>query len=211
MHPLRLAAAGRGTIQMLVALDGAKNMAWEGVSFQYATWAGASGPKGFVDTQSAYLYQEGEPPVNVQLHHCTNISFTSCSFEHLGAVYAIGANEASQSVAVSNCTFTDVSGGGVKLGSVGERGDPAPVATLAPALQDRGFLVSDNLFQGIPVEYSGANPVFAGCVARCYAGRPAGQRSAPGAWRAELTRHQTACGRRRLQLCGRHHDRAQHH
>ena len=39
------------------------------------------------------------------------------------------------------------------------------VRTLDPALQDRGFLVSDNLFSGIPTEFSGANPIFAGYVA----------------------------------------------
>jgi hypothetical protein len=29
-------------------------------------WLGASGPKGYIDTQSAYLCQQGEPPVNVR-------------------------------------------------------------------------------------------------------------------------------------------------
>ena len=43
------------------------------------------------------------------------------TFQHLGGVYALGADGASQSVIVSNCTFLDVSGGGVKLGKSGER------------------------------------------------------------------------------------------
>jgi hypothetical protein len=54
--------------------------------------------------------------------------------------------------------------GGVKLGSSGERGALAPPKTLDPSLQDRGFLVSDNLFTGIPREFSSANPIFAACV-----------------------------------------------
>ena len=33
------------------------------------------------------------------------------------------------------------------------------------SLQDRGYLVADSLFAGIPVEYSGANPIFAAYVA----------------------------------------------
>jgi hypothetical protein len=37
--------------------------------------------------------------------------------------------------------------------------------SMPPALQDRGFILSDNLFSGIPVEYSGANPIFAAYVA----------------------------------------------
>ena len=139
-----------------------------------ATWLGASGPQGFVDTQSAFLYRGndnqgagGEPPVNIDVQRSTNISFVSCGFSHLGAVYALGADGGSQSVIVSNSTFTDCSGGGIKLGSSGERGVPQPQNNVSmPAeAQDRGFLVSDNLLTGIPVEYSGANPIFAGYVA----------------------------------------------
>jgi hypothetical protein len=54
----------------------------------------------------------------------------------------------------------------VKIGNVGERGDPAPDTQLDPALQDRGFLVSDNLMESIPVEYGSANPIFGGFVRR---------------------------------------------
>ena len=80
-------------------------------------------------------------------------------------MYALGADGASQSVIVSNCTFLDVSGGGVKLGKSGERGAPAPAVNTPVAEQDRGFLVQDSLFRGIPAEYSGANPIFAAYVA----------------------------------------------
>ena len=81
------------------------------------------------------------------------------------ARYAIGADGGSQDIIVTNNTFLDVSGGGVKLGSSGERGAAAPSSSLAVAKQDRGFLVADNLMSGIPKEYSGANPIFAGYVA----------------------------------------------
>eukprot|EP01046_Picozoa_sp_COSAG06_P034343 COSAG06_NODE_3591_length_5143_cov_3.495440_5_plen_155_part_00 len=54
----------------------------------------ASGPKGYVDTQSAYLCQDGEPPVNVHVSNSTNVTFVGCSFQHLGGVYAIGAQNA---------------------------------------------------------------------------------------------------------------------
>ena len=126
-------------------------MRWEGVRFEFATWLGASGPKGYVDTQSAYLCQDGEPPVNVHVWHSKNVTFSSCDFQHLGAVYAIGAHNASQSIIVSNCTFTDCSGGAVKLGDVGERGAPSPGAATPPAQQDRGFLVSDNYIHDMPL------------------------------------------------------------
>jgi hypothetical protein len=66
-----------------------------------------------------------------------------------------------------NSTFSDISGGGIKLGYSGERGvtQPQNNESMSPEQQDRGFIVSDNLFAGIPVEYSGANPIFAAYVA----------------------------------------------
>ena len=62
-----------------------------------------------------------------------------------------GAHNASQSIIVSNCTFTDCSGGAIKLGDVGERGAPSPGAATPPAQQDRGFLVSDNYIHDMPL------------------------------------------------------------
>eukprot|EP00039_Didymoeca_costata_P028580 m.21525 g.21525 ORF g.21525 m.21525 type:complete len:848 (-) comp7175_c0_seq1:170-2713(-) len=159
------ATATTATAQEILVANGTMNHNWDSVNFEYGTWLGASGNEGYVDTQSAYLCLDGEPPVNVAVVKGNNITFSGCSFQHLGAVYAFGADKGSQGVIVSNCTFMDNSGGGVKLGDVGERGAQAPNVTLDPSLQDRGFLVSDNLFTGIPNEYSGANPIFAGYVA----------------------------------------------
>ena len=56
-------------------------------------------------------------------------------------------------------------GGAIKLGNVGERGAPGPAVDLPVSLQDRGYLVSDNLIYDLPREYSSANPIFAGYVA----------------------------------------------
>jgi hypothetical protein len=159
------ATATTATQQELLIVNNTANLRWENVQFEYATWLGASEATGYIDTQSAYLCQQGEPPVNVHVEKSHNITFDSCGFEHLGGVYALGADGASQNVVVSNCTFTDISGGGVKLGKSGERGAPAPAVDTPTAEQDRGFLVQDSLFVGIPAEYSGANPIFAAYVA----------------------------------------------
>lgn len=159
------ATATTATQQELLTVTGTQNLRFEGIQYAWASWLGASGPKGYIDTQSAYLCQDGEPPVNVHVVNSKNVTFAGCTFTHLGGVYALGADQASSSVIVSNSSFLDISGGGVKLGSSGERGARAPNVTLAPSLQDRGFLVSDNLMMGIPCEFSGANPVFAGYVA----------------------------------------------
>ena len=159
------ATATTAVAEELLIINNTKNVVWENVNFEFGTWLGASGPKGFIDTQSAYLCQQGEPPVNVKVTRSNNVTFTGCTFQHLGGIYALGADQGSQDVIISNSTFTDISGGGVKLGSAGERGAPAPSMSLDPSLQDRGYLVSDNTFESIPTEYSGANPVFAAYVA----------------------------------------------
>ena len=159
------ATATTATQQELLVVNHTANLRWEHVKFQYATWLGASEAGGYIDTQSAYLCQQGEPPVNVHVSTSRNITFASCSFEHLGGVYALGADGGSQDMVVTNSTFLDISGGGVKLGKSGERGAPAPAAETPPSEQDRGFLVQDCLFRGIPAEYSGANPIFAAYVA----------------------------------------------
>ena len=116
------ATATTATQQELVTLTGASNVRWEGVHFAYATWLDASGPKGYIDTQSGYQCQavansqDGEPATNIAISGSVNITVVSCAFSHLGAVYALGADGASQSIIVSNCTFDDLSGGAVKLG-----------------------------------------------------------------------------------------------
>jgi hypothetical protein len=159
------ASATTAAQQHLLVVNNSANLHWENVRFEYASWLGASGPRGFVDTQSAYLCMDQEPPVNIRVQKSRNITFSGCSFSHLGGVYALGADGGSQDVMVSNNTFTDISGGGIKLGYSGERGAKAPDPALAVSLQDRGFLIADNLFSGIPNEYSGANSIFAAYVA----------------------------------------------
>lgn len=159
------ATATTATVEELLVLNGTTNVRFEGVRFRYATWSGSSGPKGYVDIQSAYLCQQGEPPVNVHIWNSTGVVFSGCEFSHLGGVYALGAHNATQDLVISNNTFSDCSGGAVKLGNVGERGAPGPAVDLPVALQDRGYLVSDNWIHDMPREYSGANPIFAGYVA----------------------------------------------
>lgn len=153
------------TAEVALVVNATANVAWKDVNFAYVTSLHASGPRGFIDTQSGYMYQDGEPPLNVHVIASHNVSFSGCDFRHMGAVYTLGANNASQNIVISNCTFADCSGGAIKLGNVGERGYPAPDPTTDPKLQDRGFLVSDCEMDSIPVEYGGTNPIFGGYIA----------------------------------------------
>ena len=51
------ATAITATAQEVLVVNGSQNLRFDGVSFRYATWLGASGQQGFVDTQSAFLYE----------------------------------------------------------------------------------------------------------------------------------------------------------
>ena len=104
------ASATTATVEELLVVNNTKNVRWEGVHFAFATWSGSSGNAGYVDIQSGYLCQQGEPPVNVHIWSSSNVTFSACSFRQLGAVYALGAHNASQDIVVSNCTFADCSG-----------------------------------------------------------------------------------------------------
>ena len=91
----------------------------ENIGFQFAVWNQASGPVGFVDIQSAQIFNGSVRAAStLQLSAVRNVTFSSCNFRHLGGVYAITAEGGSQGVTVENCTFSDLSGGGVKFGSV---------------------------------------------------------------------------------------------
>ena len=67
-----------------------------------------------------------EPPGNVRVLAARNVSFSGCRFEHLGGIYAISASFGSQHVAITNSTFSDVSGGAVHIGSTGSRWTTGP-------------------------------------------------------------------------------------
>ena len=200
------ATATTATKQEILIVNNTKDVAWRDVKFEYATWLGSSGPMGFVDTQSAFIYggghneawggdtTGGEPPVNLHVVKSQKVKFSGCSFSHLGAVYALGGDGGSQDLVVFNSSFADFnssfadcSGGGIKLGYSGERSlkSTAHNVTLDPSLQDRGFLISDNTMEGIPCEYT---PGLTACVAT----------AAPDAT-VTLRRRPTASRRRRCR------------
>ena len=54
-------------------------------------------------------------PANVAVSAGKDITFDSCTFQHMGA-YGSGASKGSQRVSWENCTFLDLSGGAILLG-----------------------------------------------------------------------------------------------
>eukprot|EP01079_Euglenida_sp_SAG-EU17-18_P011234 gene11234-2042_t len=91
VHTLE-ATATTATVDQLLVVNATQGLAWQGVIFEYSTLLGPSGNKGYIDTQSAYQCQDGEPHSNVHVIRSTNITFSGCTFRHLGGVYALGAD-----------------------------------------------------------------------------------------------------------------------
>jgi acetyl esterase/lipase len=169
--------------ETLVHLNGSSKHSWENIVFEYATWLRPMEGAGFVEGQSAACavcpagelkavwknrqWQNNGPfpqgcgggdtyattPGNVIITAGKDISFSNCTFQHLGA-FAASAAGGSQRVSWSACTFTDVSAGALMLG------DLAHCAETDMSLWDTNFTVSDNTITNMPVEYTGATSLF---------------------------------------------------
>eukprot|EP01043_Picozoa_sp_COSAG02_P047463 COSAG02_NODE_4554_length_5220_cov_31.069713_1_plen_771_part_10 len=67
------------------------------------------------------------PPGNVRVFTGRNVTFMSCTFQHLGGIYAVSVNYGSQHIGIKNSTFTDLSGGAIQVGSLGSRWTTGPL------------------------------------------------------------------------------------
>ena len=130
-----------------------RGVAFSGITFAYAGWLFPSGPEAYVDMQSGFRTLPSSTgnddtwvpvPGNIQMHTVADVTVSNCTFTHLGAV-ALEIDNGSQNVAVVNNTFTDVSCGGLYFGQVND-------ANVSVALENRDFLVAENLFAGVPAE-----------------------------------------------------------
>ena len=94
-----------------------------------------------------------EPLGSVRVSGGADLVFTNCSFAHLGAAYALSIVGGSQRATVANCTFSDLSGGFVRLGSVAQT---TPNAGSDTSTWDAGHVVSHNVARDMSIEYQGA-------------------------------------------------------
>ena len=97
-------------------------------------------------------------PGNVRVHAGSDITFSGCTFRHLGA-YAAAAAGGSQRVSWRRCRLSDTSSGALMLGRLDT------CAVTNQGLWDSGFLLADSTITNMPVEYSGATAIFLGYVA----------------------------------------------
>lgn len=155
--------------ELLLSVVNATGHAFEGVAFEFATWAQVNSPDGYVDEQSTVFAcssaavtpgcagGEAEAEGAVAVAGSTAVSFSACSFAHIGAAWALSVDRGSQNCLVEASNFTDLSGGFLKLGSVS-----GPYAAGAPAGWDAHSVVADNTADDMAIEYEGAAGLFGG-------------------------------------------------
>ena len=99
-----------------------------------------------------------EPRGNVRVSGGSDTAFLGCTFQHLGAAYALSLMEGTQRSVVRNCSFSDLSGGFLKLGSVGV----AAAGSSSPGDWDAFASITHNTAQDMALEYDGACGYFGG-------------------------------------------------
>ena len=113
----------------------ATNIHFEGITFAHTTWLRPS-EQGHVPLQAGMFLLDakklspkgtayhagldnlawiGRPPAAVTVKNANNITFTNCTFEHLGAA-GLDFQSDTHDDAVQGCTFRDLAGNGIQLG-----------------------------------------------------------------------------------------------
>jgi hypothetical protein len=99
-----------------------------------------------------------EPRGNVRVSGGSGNTFQGCNFSHLGAAYALSFMESTHYSTVFNCTFTDLSGGFLKLGSVAV----GAAGSQDPSDWDSYASITHNVASDMAMEYDGAVGYFGG-------------------------------------------------
>ena len=135
------------------------DITFSGVTFAYTTW-NAPSTSGYVDNQAGVLWDPKtlaptRIPAAVQVHRGARIAFTGDTVTHTGTG-GIDLADQTQDSTVSGSTITDLSGGGVSVGEVGDY-----YQTQAP-LMTSGNTVSGNVVQTPGQEFSDAVGIWVG-------------------------------------------------
>eukprot|EP00939_MAST-03C_sp_MAST-3C-sp1_P001145 g1145.t1 len=150
------------TQSRLLSASNLVNHTFENIVFRGTTWRVASQGGGYVPSQTLVLSSHGEPYGAVSFENVRNLVVRNCTFENIGAPYALYVGNRSQHVVVSGNTLTDLSGGAIKLGNV--LNDTRALSTN-PRDWDVDYLLHENTLTNVAVEFKGAAAIFAGYVA----------------------------------------------
>ncbi len=154
-------------LEHLLDGHGVHDVVFRGLTFAYATWLGPSQPTGFSQVFGP-IYEGGDTPDfedpwdssesarsipgNVRFRGCERIAIERCRFVKLGAD-ALEFSLGSSRCAVRGSVFSDVSGGGIQLGS-------RQPDTDADRINEQ-IVVENNHVDHVGVEYKGSIGIYA--------------------------------------------------
>ena len=164
-------------LETILAVNGAHDLRFQGLTFAHATWLRPSTAMGHPDLQANFIQpadnsyfrpenERGWVPVNgeaakssanVVVDGGRGVRFDGCTFTALGGA-GLDLQDGAQNNVVSGCRFYDISGSGIQVGDV-TREDHHP---SDPRRIVKDNQVIDNVITHIGVEYSDAAGVFAG-------------------------------------------------
>ncbi|WP_031066100.1 right-handed parallel beta-helix repeat-containing protein [Streptomyces sp. NRRL WC-3742] len=136
------------------------DIAFQGITFSYATWLQPAGPDGYADNQAGVLWagrstQVVRTPGAVQVHHGQRISITGGEISHVGG-NAVDLADGTQDSGITGNRIQDTSGAGVWVGEVDD------YYLNDTALMTSGDTVSDNAIVNIGREYADAVGIMVG-------------------------------------------------
>jgi NPCBM-associated, NEW3 domain of alpha-galactosidase len=143
------------------ALDPVKDVAFNGIAFEYSTW-NLPETAGYIDNQAGVLWNVSGGtttptivPAAVTVSRGADITFSGDAFEHLGAT-AVDLADGTQDSGVYDSVITDTAGGGVYVGEVDD------YFQNNPALMTTGDRIADNRISYVGQDYSDTVGVWAG-------------------------------------------------
>ncbi len=147
------------------------NIRFQGLTFAYATWLGASSNNGYVADQAGQIligkgYQKNDighfqntfdTPANISFSASQNIELRGNIFKHLGAV-GVAFRAGSQNNIIQDNLFKDISSSAIQLGGVSAE-DAHPVNAQQIVFNN---LIHNNMIRETGREYYDSAGIFAG-------------------------------------------------
>jgi hypothetical protein len=146
----------------------------DGLTFEYATWMGVSGPEGYADDQTGFhVTGRNQPqtfehaqfttrtPGNLRFAYAHDVVIRSDAFQHMGAV-AVDFDTGSQHDTIAGSRFNDISAAAIQVGGV---------ATIDHHPTNTGQVTRDNLIANNTItkpaqEFFDAAGIFVGYTTR---------------------------------------------
>jgi len=146
------------------------DLGFRGLTFEYATWTGVSGPRGYADDQTGFhvtgphqpqTFEHAQfttrTPGNLRFSYAHDVTIRGDRFRHLGAV-AVDFGTGSQHNTIAGNVFRDVSAAAIQLGGV----DAIDHHPSAPGDVTRDNRIANNTITKAAQEFVDAAAIFVG-------------------------------------------------